>query len=353
MKTCLAILLCTGNLCFAQTASVNPSTTVSNLKQANAACFSFIENVGQYGKNIPGQEKMGTILYGYEGLDMPVLFTKNGLLFLQRKTTKLPRREEEKLERQGVPESEIEKKRIVTDRVITQVWVGANPDAQIIAEERTSDYHTYGHLNKKAPGYKRIRYKNMYPGIDIVYNFNNGSKAGFEYSLVVKPGADLSAVSFQFDGDVKKIKTGAGGAFTVSSDIDGIVTSVPVSYYADQVLNKSTADIRSGFKISGNTISFDFPQGYNRSKTLVIDPFISSTNNLNGVNTGKAKDVDFDYAGNVYVTGGGDGTQYRLAKYNAAGVLQWTFNGSTTNPAWTFGPYYGGWVVDKNSGNIY
>lgn len=353
VKTCLAILLCTGNLCFAQTTSVSPSTSVSNLKQSNAGGFSFIENVGQYGKTIPGQEKMGTILYGYEGLDMPVLFTKNGLLFLQRKTDKLSRREEEKLERQGVPEAAIEKKRIVTNRVISQLWVGASPDAEIVAEERTADYHTYGHLNKKASGYKRITYKNLYPGIDIVYNFNNGSKAGFEYSLVVKPGADLSAAGIQFAGDVQKIKAGAAGSFTVSSDIDGISTSMPVSYYADKVLDKNTADIRSAFRISGNTIRFYFPDGYDRTKALIVDPFVSSTNNLNGVNAGKAKDVDFDYAGNVYVTGGGDGSQYKLAKYNAAGVLQWTFNGATTNPAWTFGPYYGGWVVDKNSGNIY
>ena len=85
----------------------------------------------------------------------------------------------------------------------------------------------------------------------------------------------------------------------------------------------------------------------------MVDPFVTATANLTGANTNKAKDVDFDYAGNVYVTGGGDGSVYKLAKYDAGGVLQWTFSGSLTVPAWTFGPYYGGWVVEKSTGNIY
>ena len=122
---------------------------------------------------------MGSVLYGYEGLDMPVLFTSKGLIFLQRKIKKLSRREEEKNERAGVSEAEIERKRIVTDRVISQEWAGANAAAEIIAEDRTTDYHTYGRLKQQAFGYRKITYKNIYPGIDIVYNFSNNNKIGF------------------------------------------------------------------------------------------------------------------------------------------------------------------------------
>lgn len=54
------------------------------------------------------------------------------------------------------------------------------------------------------------------------------------------------------------------------------------------------------------------------------------------------------------VTGGGDAaTNHRLAKYNAAGVLQWTFNGVLTSPSWEFGAIMGGWVVEKPNSNIY
>jgi hypothetical protein len=85
VKTCLTILLCIGNPCFAQTTSVTPVTSINSLKQTNAAGSVFVENLGQYGTTMPGQEKMGTIHYGFEGFDMPVLFTSKGIIYLQQK----------------------------------------------------------------------------------------------------------------------------------------------------------------------------------------------------------------------------------------------------------------------------
>lgn len=350
---CLYILLCTSNLCFAQSSSIISSKLTGNLKNTFSAGNACIENIGQYGKTLAGNENMGIIKYGYEGLDMPILFTRKGLVHLQRIIKHISRQEEEKMERQGITETEIERKREIKDRVITMEWIGANPQVEVIAEGKTFDYHTYGFLKGKAFGYKKITYKNIYPGIDIVYTFTNNAKAGFEYSLIILPGADLSQVKMKYGGDIKSIKKDADGNLLVRSDINGITESIPVSYYGNMVLNKSMSEIKSAYTIAGNEISFNFPEDYDKTKTFIIDPFITATGNLNGVNAGKAKDVDFDYAGNIYVTGGGDGNIYKLAKYNAAGVLQWTFNGSIALPSWTFGAYYGGWVVEKTTGNIY
>src|SRR5690349_10980915 len=41
---------------------------------------SFIENIGQYGDSLSNALNMGKTLFGYEGLDMPVLFTSKGLI---------------------------------------------------------------------------------------------------------------------------------------------------------------------------------------------------------------------------------------------------------------------------------
>ncbi|HNK28942.1 MAG TPA: hypothetical protein PKG65_08465, partial [Ferruginibacter sp.] len=46
----------------------------------------FISNIGQYNDSLTGFGNMGKILYGYEGLKMPVLFTPRGLIHLQRST---------------------------------------------------------------------------------------------------------------------------------------------------------------------------------------------------------------------------------------------------------------------------
>ena len=323
---------------------------IANTKQTFNAAGSFIENIGQYGSSYKGQETMGEILFGFEGHDMPVLFTKKGLLFLQRKVDKISKAEEEKLEKQGVPEEEIEHKKIVSDRAITMQWLGANSNVEIIQEEKTYDYHTYGLIKEKAYGYKKIIYKNLYNGIDLVYSFPNNSKIGFEYSLHVAAGADISQIKMQYGGDVKKINTNKIGNLVIESDIDGVEETIPVSYYA----NNTTDKIKTAFTITKNNVSFVFKEVYNKNEQIIIDPFVSSTSNLNGANAGKAKDIDFDYAGNVYVTGGGNvASNHRLAKYNSAGILQWTFNGLLTNPVWQFGYRMGGWMVQKTNGNIY
>jgi hypothetical protein len=97
----------------------------------------FIQNIGQYGKVMKGHEAMGAILYGYEGLNMPVLFTPRGLIHLQRRADKIDHDEEERLEKEGVPEEEIERKRNITNRVITMEWLHTNPQGKIIARKGT------------------------------------------------------------------------------------------------------------------------------------------------------------------------------------------------------------------------
>jgi hypothetical protein len=348
------IFVCAGSTASAQTQKTAATRSINGLKQVLSASTSFIENKGQYGKTMAGHENMGVLLYGYEGLDMPVLFTPKGLVHLQRKSEPLSEREKEKLVRQGKPEEEVERKKNITDRVITMEWMGANPNPIIITEDKTPDYHTYGQLEAKAYGYKKITYKNLYPGIDIVYTLSADAKAGFEYSLVVQPGADISLVKLKYGGDVKSIRPGSSGNLIVSSDINGVTASVPVSYYGNSIVSRSSGEIKTAYTIEGNEVSFSFPQEYDRSRAIVIDPFVSATSNLTGLNAGKARDVDFDYAGNIYVTGGGSqSSAFSLAKYNAAGVLQWTFNGSLAVPAWSSSSYYGGWMVEKPTGNVY
>lgn len=342
--------------------SQTKSEFIAPSKNAFLAGQSFIENVGQYGKAFKGGENLGAILYGFEGHDMPILFTKKGIIILQRKVVVLEQEQKEKLERQGKSEEEIEHKKTVTDRSIKMEWVGANNNVEVITEEKTYDYHTYGMLEAKAYGFKKITFKNLYIGIDLVYSFTNNTKIGFEYSLHIAPGADISQIKMQYSGDVKKITTNSKGELTIGSDVEGVKQSTPITFYSESQKDRGeknspqSNEISTVYNIQNNLITFECKPGYDHSKAIIIDPFVSSTNNLDGANAGKAKDIDFDYAGDVYVTGGGGSgffSNHRLAKYNASGILQWTFNGTLSNPMWVFGPFLGGWVVEKLNGKIY
>ena len=316
---------------------------------------SFIENIGQYGNEFEKYPAMGKIKFAYEGLGMPVLFTKKGLIHLQRISTGLTGEEMERAERKQRHAVKEPENAMFLNRTITAEWLNANPDPEIIAEDLQQGYHTYGKLNGKARAFKRIIYRQLYPGIDLIYTFPKNKTGGFEYSLMVKPGADISAVKMKYGGEVKSITKMQDGSLLIKSDIEGITETLPLSYYAAKNGEFLTAPkkISSIFLINNKEIGFVFPDGYDKSESIIVDPFVTGTGNLAGLNSGKAKDVDFDYAGNVYVTGGGDLSVQRLAKFNANGVLQWTFAGTLAVPTWTAGPYYGGWVVEKTTGSIY
>ncbi len=261
------------------------------------------------------------------------------------------------MEKKGIPEEEIERRTNVVKKIVTMEWVGANADPEIILQEKAHDYYTYGKMPGKAYGYKSIVYRNLYPGIDVVYFIKPGSAGGFEYSVIIHPGADLRQVKMKFAGDVNKIKVSKEGSLIIKTAIDEIVQSGLASFNTNEPTERKAPAasklVATNFNVNNNEVSFNVAGDYNSSKILVIDPFVSATSSLTGTVAGKAKDVDFDYAGNVYVTGGGDGNVYQMAKYNASGVLQWTFSGTVNNPKWTFGPYFGGWVVEKTTGNIY
>ena len=308
----------------------------------------FISNIGQYNDSLTGFGNMGKILYGYEGLKMPVLFTPRGLIHLQRSTRSPSAGEIAGMRKKGMTDRDIWKQNSTT-RFISMEWVNANPRPVVIAEEESAHYVTYLFTATRAKTYNRITYKELYPGIDLVYSIDAGKPNGFEYSLVVAPGASPANVQFRYGGDVKTVRLGADGRLTIASDIEEITVSAAASFYADDRSQK----IATPFRVSNNSIRFSLPASLNKQRGFIIDPFVSGTGTLTGADAGKAKDVDFDYAGNMYVVGGGDGNVQRLSKYNAAGVLQWTFNGTLNVPCWEFGTARGGWCVDKINGNIY
>lgn len=319
----------------------------------------FIENVGQYGDYHADYPEMGRILYAYEGFGIPVLFTEKGIIYLHRKLagptlTEIEIEEHKKKHRKK--EEEIEELDII-DKAITITWAGANRDIEYVAEQPSNEYHTYGLSVAKARAFGKLTYKNLYPGIDLVYNFPEDTREGYEYSLVVKPNADPQKIRMLIGGDVKKVRIDNNGNLILKSAAGSTSESLPVSYYGNEFSTqlKTTQPLITAFNISGKYIGFKLPDGYDHSLGLIIDPFVTGTTNLTGtgVNAGIAKDVDYDYAGNVYVTGGGNGSSHKLAKYDPAGNLLWTFSGALTIPAWSFGTYYGGWVVDKNTGHIY
>jgi gliding motility-associated-like protein len=284
----------------------------------------FIENKGQFNgnDNLPGS----SILYGVDN-GYGVYFSKEGMTWvfdnIEPMTPKEKREFEKREGESEEPEAERERMMMANHPVyIHMEWVGANRDVQIVAEEAVDNYFNYADPQnisatiQHCTGYKKITYKDLYPGIDVEYIFKNeNGKEGIKYSVIIHPGADPSLVKMKYDG--ARVSINALGELNFHNEklaTDLLETGLHTFYL------HSGLPVTSRFIVEKNTVRFDLGN-YIGTNTIVIDPFLAVPASLT-VDL-RAYDVEHDGSGNVMVAGGFN--NYKVAKYNSAGVLQWTF----------------------------
>ncbi len=305
---------------------------------------AFIENKGQF--HIHNSKE--TVLYAYDDGTTMIYFTSQGITYSFLKRWKKEEKENERehenskgAKSHAEMEAEEHRMEFKTDAV-NFIWENANTAAVIVPEEETKDYYSYTLKEKDGSvknvnnikGYKKLVYKNLYPGIDVEYVFHPDE--GIKYTLIVQPGADISKVKMNYGNGAAKIKL--NGSLHIPALFGDIIDHAPSAFYSD---NKSEA-ISSHFTKTDKSISFELG-AYDHSKTIVIDPWVQtpSMSNSNCV-----WECEKDGAGNVYIIGGD--MPMKLRKYNAAGVIQWTY----ITPWDTAGQWLGTFATDL-AGNSY
>jgi uncharacterized repeat protein (TIGR01451 family) len=142
------------------------------------------------------------------------------------------------------------------------------------------------------PTYGRIEYRDVYPGVDVVYY---GTQGRLEYDLVLAAGADPSRIRLAI----------AGGALSIASNGDLLIGPVrqeqPVVY--QQRPDGSRRKIACRYALAGrNEVSFKL-DAYDRSRKLTIDPVLSYSTYLGGSANDGVACVKVDSTGAAYVTG--------------------------------------------------
>lgn len=204
-------------------------------------------------------------------------------------------------------------------------WAGANQgQIEVVAGDRQPHYITYGTKEKNAYTFKKLTYKNVYNHIDVEFIIPKNKNYGIKYSLIVHPGADPDKVKILYTGAVKKIKT-SNGSIVIKTPLYDITEHEPFSF------GENEKTVSSAFHLVGDTVKFSFPDGYDKHKTLTVDPWVTSTNTP--LSQYPAYDVDYDYGGNTFFYGGT--SPWYVSMYNTAGVLQWTFSGVVSSVGWT------------------
>ena len=151
---------------------------------------------------------------------------------------------------------------------------------------------------KNVPTYSKVRYSQVYPGIDLVYY---GNQRQLEYDFVVAPQANPNPIRLQFAG-VDKLALDAEGDLVLKANGGEISFRKPVVY---QERNGHRELIEARFTLGRHhSVAFHLAD-YDHSEPLVIDPVLAYSTYLggSGANGDAAYAIVVDGAGNAYVTG--------------------------------------------------
>jgi hypothetical protein len=190
----------------------------------------------------------------------------------------------------------------MTYSVVRTTLVGANAEAKpqgLDLQDTKSNYligndPTQWHTD--IPNYSKVKYANIYPGIDLVYY---GNQQQLEYDFVVAPGVNPDVIKLQYQG-AQKLSLNQTGDLILTTTLGEIIEKAPVVY---QNINGKQQSVTGSYQLlDNNQITFNLGE-YDTTRPLVIDPVLLYSTYLGGNNYDFGTGIAVDSAGNAYVAG--------------------------------------------------
>lgn len=145
------------------------------------------------------------------------------------------------------------------------------------------------------PTFARVRYRDVYPGVDLVYY---GNQRQLEYDLVLAADADPQQIALRFEG-ADGLRVDAAGALVIETPGGALQQQPPVAY---QEVEGQRRAVPARYVLAGQRVTIALG-AYDPSQPLVIDPLLSYSTYLGGSDADWGKSVALDTAGNAYITG--------------------------------------------------
>lgn len=290
----------------------------------------FIKNKGQIA-SLESSRPVNDVLY-YISMPYAKLFvTTKGLVYLFQKN-------ECNLEETEIP---IIKK---TDWQRVDVEF-KNANFSKVSEGKPVNWHYnffYAHCPAgitNVPAYTDLTFEEIYKGIDFKLYIQDGK---LKYDFIVKPFADIQQIELEYKY-IDRPTTNDNGDVLFKTLLGEITETKPVCFQDNRIVE------RTSWLVKGNSLRFNIPN-YDRSKPLIIDPFllwstyfggggdeaaegiaINSNMIIVSGNTGSTNFPTYNPGTGAFFSGSNTGqTDIYIAVFNADGSLQWvTYYGGT------------------------
>ena len=146
------------------------------------------------------------------------------------------------------------------------------------------------------PQFARVRYENIYPGINLVFYGNQGR---LEYDFQVAPGSDPAQAELEFNG-AKQLRTEGRRAGHSQRRADSVQLEAPRVY---QEIAGRQQPVEGSFVLRGaNRAGFAIGP-YDHSRELVIDPILTFSTYFGGSGDEHATSIAVDGSFNIYLAG--------------------------------------------------
>ena len=194
--------------------------------------------------------------------------------------------------------------------------------------------------------FERVRYRGVYPGIDVVYY---GNQNRLEYDFIVSPGADPDTISLDFmDTDIDIANDG-----NLVLDIAGASLSMLRPYIYQEIGGEKRVITGNYVKRAGGRIGFSVGP-YDTARPLVIDPVLLYSTYLGGSGSDSVNAIAVDQAGNAYITGetvsNDFPTQNPMQPLSGAGTDAFIAKIDPSGSALVYSTYFGGNGADFGHG---
>jgi uncharacterized protein (TIGR03437 family) len=193
---------------------------------------------------------------------------------------------------------------------MTMTLIGANPSGRAEGNDQLPGKSNYlvgsdpAKWRTSVPNFARVRYREVYPGVDMVYY---GNQQQLEYDLVVNPGGDARAIQLAFAG-IQSMRIGVDGDLILGIADGEVRQHKPVIY---QEVNGIRRPVEGHYVRKGRRrVGFELAD-YDRRRPLVIDPRLIYSTYLAGTtlpnravgDKDQGDAIAIDSQGSAYVTG--------------------------------------------------